>query len=126
MLILESNIRRLFRDDFASEKEWSRFGDPVPLPITKKSRTRGRRAALSGIKLVCRRAACRVYTSVSRLDVNSHKPNNLPQHSDNDSGVASVKNVLICKIEITVVTAVALRACIAIPRCFKALIPDLA
>ena len=53
----------------------------------------------SGIKLVCRRAACRVYTSVSRLDVNSHKPNNLPQHSGNDSGVASIKNVLICKIE---------------------------
>lgn len=99
MLIVESNIRPLFRDDFASEKEWFRFGDPVPLPITKKPRTRGRRAALSGIKLVCRRAACGVYTSVSRLDVNSHKPNNLPQHSDNDSGVASVKNVLICKVE---------------------------
>ena len=43
--------------------------------------------------------ACRVYTSASRLDVNSHKPNKLPQHSGNDSGVASIKNVLICKIE---------------------------
>ena len=42
------------------------------------------------------RAEC---TRASRLDVNSHKPNNLPQHSGNDSGVASVKNVLIRKVE---------------------------
>jgi len=40
-----------------------------------------------------------VYNDKGYLDVNSHKPNNLPQHSDNDSGVASVKNVLICKVE---------------------------
>ena len=98
MLIVQSNIRSLFRDDFASEGMVSSRG---PCTATNHEGAPNEKwpSRIAGSNSFVAARACRVYTSASRLDVNSHKPNKLPQHSGNDSGVASVKNVLICKIE---------------------------
>src|ERR1700716_2115748 len=88
MLIVQSNIRSLFRDDFASEGMVSSRG---PCTATNHEGAPNERwpSRIAGSNSFVAARACRVYTSASRLDVNS----------DNDSGVASVKNVLICKVE---------------------------